>query len=199
MNYLAHLDIAHYCQSDKLGNLLGDFVKGHPDSLQLPSQVKQGVLLHRFVDRYTDQHPQVIALKALFPAPLRRYAPIAFDVYWDHCLAKSWHQRYPHSLEAFSQQAQQEIEQSWYADIPSAYEQLHAKMWTQDWLLHYRDPDSVKRALLSIVRRRPRLAPLTETSEILSAHQPHLDQVFNDFYPQVLAASSQYFTRSIKQ
>ncbi|MDP5252898.1 MULTISPECIES: ACP phosphodiesterase [unclassified Vibrio] len=199
MNYLAHLDIAHYCQSDKLGNLLGDFVKGHPDSLRLPTVVKQGVLLHRFVDRYTDQHSQVLALKTLFPSSLRRYAPIALDVYWDHCLAQSWSQRYPYSLEAFSQQAKQEIEHSWYADVPSSFSQVHHKMWSQQWLLQYRDPDSVDRALLSIVRRRPRLAPLAETSEILSAHQQHLEHVFNDFYPQVLAASSQYFTQSIKQ
>ncbi|XHY22957.1 Acyl carrier protein phosphodiesterase [Vibrio sp. NH-UV-68] len=86
VNFLAHLHIADHCQSSLLGNLLGDFVKGNPDT-QYPAMISQGVRLHRFVDSYTDSHSQVEQIRALFPNGVRRYSGIALDMFWDHCLA----------------------------------------------------------------------------------------------------------------
>lgn len=65
MNFLAHLHIAHHCQSSLLGNLLGDFVKGDPTE-QYPQSLVQGIRLHRWVDAYTDSHPVMKAAKSLF-------------------------------------------------------------------------------------------------------------------------------------
>lgn len=45
MNYLAHLHIADHCQSSLLGNLLGDFVRGNPES-----QFSSGIALDMFWD-----------------------------------------------------------------------------------------------------------------------------------------------------
>ncbi len=46
MNYLAHLHIAEQSDSNLLGNLLGDFVKGDP-SKRYGVDVVQGIRLHR--------------------------------------------------------------------------------------------------------------------------------------------------------
>lgn len=79
MNFLAHLHIAHHCQSSLLGNLLGDFVKGDPTE-QYPQSLVQGIRLHRWVDAYTDSHPVMKAAKSLFPSQQQRFAPIASTV-----------------------------------------------------------------------------------------------------------------------
>lgn len=86
MNYLAHLHIADHCQSSLLGNLLGDFVKGDPDS-QYGAPIASGIRLHRLVDAYTDSHPVMQHAKQCFSSDTRRFAPIALDMFWDHCLA----------------------------------------------------------------------------------------------------------------
>lgn len=84
MNYLAHLHIAEASDSNLLGNLLGDFVKGNP-SEQFSEDIVQGIRLHRWVDAYTDSHEVMILAKALFPSTTRRFSPIALDMFWDHC------------------------------------------------------------------------------------------------------------------
>ena len=66
MNYLAHLHIAASTNTNFSGNFLGDFVKGNPDGL-FPREIVQGIRLHRYVDSFTDKHPQVLAAKVIIP------------------------------------------------------------------------------------------------------------------------------------
>ena len=59
-------------------------------------------MIHRRVDRYTDQHPQVVAARRLFAPGRQRYAGIALDVYYDHCLARDWARYCDTPLDAFT-------------------------------------------------------------------------------------------------
>lgn len=108
MNFLAHLHIASVTKSSFLGNFLGDFVKGSPDGL-FSERTVQGIRLHRFVDSYTDQHALIKSCKPLFPKSLRRFSPIALDMFWDHCLAKHWLQFHANPLVDFCLQAELQI------------------------------------------------------------------------------------------
>ena len=89
MNYLAHAWLARHSDDAILGAMLGDFVHGQQALLDWPVPVREEIVRHRFIDRYTDSHPEVIAARARF-GTLRRYAGIALDVYFDHCLARGW-------------------------------------------------------------------------------------------------------------
>ena len=73
MNYFAHLTLARPTVPSKVGNLLGDFMRGvrEPD---LPEAVRLGLHNHRLVDRFTDHHPLVIESRALFSPQRRRFA-----------------------------------------------------------------------------------------------------------------------------
>ena len=62
MNYIAHIYLAEHTQTSKLGNFLGDFVKG-PDLSSLPVEIQTGIKFHRAIDSYTDSHHQITALK----------------------------------------------------------------------------------------------------------------------------------------
>ncbi|MEC8942826.1 MAG: DUF479 domain-containing protein, partial [Verrucomicrobiota bacterium] len=57
MNYLAHLYLAGPTDASRIGNLLGDFVKGTPASLEgaYPVEVIAGIVMHRKLDRFTDR------------------------------------------------------------------------------------------------------------------------------------------------
>jgi len=67
MNYLAHLALAPATNASRIGNLLGDFAKGSESSLRtnLPSDLVDGIILHRAIDKYTDQHPSFLAARPL--------------------------------------------------------------------------------------------------------------------------------------
>ena len=89
MNYLAHAWMARHSDDAILGQLLGDFVHGPSALLDWPLSVRAEIERHRRIDRYTDNHPTMVAARMRFGG-LRRYAGIALDVYFDHRLAREW-------------------------------------------------------------------------------------------------------------
>ena len=89
MNYLAHALLAGPHPEMVLGGLMGDFVKGRIGD-DWPEPLRGGLLLHRRIDRYTDEHRVVAASRARFPPPRRRFAGIVVDVCFDHFLARDF-------------------------------------------------------------------------------------------------------------
>ncbi|HAS8520669.1 TPA: DUF479 domain-containing protein [Vibrio vulnificus] len=125
MNYLAHLHLADVANSDMLGNLLGDFAKGDP-SKQYSSEIARGIRLHRAVDKFVDTHGIVQACKKRFPEAQRRFALIALDMFWDHCLAMHWHRYSDISLDSFVHYAQREVAKHGTKDLPPS--ECHATL-----------------------------------------------------------------------
>ena len=86
MNYLAHLYLSAFNKEIMVGNFIADRVKGK-QYLNFPQEVQQGILLHRSIDSFTDEHPvSKIIRKELFPAH-RHYSSVLVDMFYDHFLA----------------------------------------------------------------------------------------------------------------
>ncbi len=154
MNYLAHLHLADVANSDMLGNLLGDFAKGDP-SKQYSSEIVQGIRLHRAVDKFVDTHGIVQACKKRFPEAQRRFALIALDMFWDHCLAMHWHLYSDISLDSFVHYAQREVAKHGTKDLPPSFLLLNQRMWQGKWLQSYRKMDNIEFALHRMSQRDP--------------------------------------------
>lgn len=195
MNFLAHLDIADHCHSSKLGNLLGDFVKGDPQP-HYSVAVANGIRLHRFVDSYTDHHPLVKEAKHFFTNTTRRFAPIALDMFWDHCLARHWQAFHQETLNAFCTRAEQETEREQatesepaHASLPERYLTVSGFMWQDRWLESYQTMSNIEKALQRMSTRSPRMAPLAHSFADLERHYDVLERLFFQLYPDVLTAS----------
>lgn len=185
MNYLAHLHIAEASDSNLLGNLLGDFVKGNP-SEQFSEDIVQGIRLHRWVDAYTDSHEVMILAKALFPATTRRFSPIALDMFWDHCLAKHWQRFHSQSLRQFVLDAERKVKIDHSSSLPERYMMVSDKMWQGRWLESYADFENIHFALQRMSLRRERMKPLAECYVSLEDSYQELESLFFSLYPQVL-------------
>ena len=83
-----------------VANLFGDFVKGK-DYSYLPKVVSDGVLLHRQIDDYVDNHLAVVELRLHLFKELPKIAGIAIDLYFDHLLAKNWSTYHSKTLDEF--------------------------------------------------------------------------------------------------
>lgn len=196
MNFLAHLHIAEHTSTSFVGNFLGDFVKGNPDG-QFNIDIVQGIRLHRFVDSYTDRHQLVKLAKPLFAKALRRYAPIALDMFWDHFLAKHWSQFHHRSLGGFCQQAQLQIELESAREInafPESFKKTSSLVWQQRWLESYQKVDNIQYALESMSLRSIRMAPLALTGETLVKHYAVLSELFFELYADLLEKTAAYVT-----
>jgi len=104
LNYLAHIYLSGDSEEIKLGNFIGDFVKGnrHQD---FPEQVAFGILLHRHIDSFTDQHKAVMECNQLLRPGYGKYAGIVTDIFLDHFLAYNWHDYSVESLHLFTKKA----------------------------------------------------------------------------------------------
>ncbi|WP_343291639.1 ACP phosphodiesterase [Vibrio harveyi] len=196
MNFLAHLHIADHCNSHLMGNLLGDFVKGDP-SKQYQADISNGIKLHRFVDRITDHHAIVEECKPHFTGVARRFAPIALDMFWDHCLAKHWYSFSEQSLDSFVQYAYLQVNEQISEQLPSRFLLLHSRMWSGGWLQSYQYLENIEFALHRMSQRTPRMADLTTTFEVLDNEYEQLEGKFAALYRDVLSQSAEYHQQLI--
>ncbi|MCZ4309955.1 ACP phosphodiesterase [Vibrio atlanticus] len=198
MNFLAHLHIAKHCKSNLAGNLLGDFVKGDP-SKYYSNSLSDGIRLHRFVDSYTDLHDVSRSAKSLFSHQTRRFAPIALDVFWDHCLANHWAQFSTQSLERFCVDSHQQIFEHQEPHWPEHFITVHQKMAEQRWLLSYQDMPSIEVVLQRMALRRPKLGMLKSCYHDLEHHYNTLQCHFHELYPSVLEEAKQFNSLEMKK
>lgn len=185
MNYLAHLYLARPDPEAMLGALLGDFVFGRAALEDYSPVVRREILVHRRVDRYTDDHPLVVEARGLFGDGLRRYAGIALDVYYDHCLARDWPRYSDMPLDAFTARFYRYL-LSRLDGLPPRLQAIAPRIAAHDWLGSYRDRDSVDLAVTRIATRLSRNGErLVECLDDLRRHEARIAAGFDAFFPQL--------------
>lgn len=110
MNYLAHAFLSHPNSQVILGNIMADSVKGRACLGSLLPAVRAGVLQHRAVDKFTDEHPYCLEGRNFLVSirPLHR-APV-FDILMDKLLARSWSRWTREPLDVFAERIRTIVE-----------------------------------------------------------------------------------------
>ena len=152
MNYLAHAYLAGDADSDRLGGLMGDFVKG-PLPCGLPADLAAGVALHRQIDSYADAHPAFQRSRARISAARRRYSGVIVDMFYDHLLAAHWQAYSSQALTQYSQGVYDLLDVNAQA-LPARLDQVRVWMRQDDWLGSYRTLHGTGSALDRIAMHR---------------------------------------------
>jgi acyl carrier protein phosphodiesterase len=103
VNFLAHLYLSGDDGKRITGNFIGDFVKGK-NFLQYPGKIREGIILHRLIDTFTDNHHRFREVKKLFRPEFRHYSGVVTDLAFDHILAADWQRYSPLSLPEYIDQ-----------------------------------------------------------------------------------------------
>jgi acyl carrier protein phosphodiesterase len=185
MNHLAHALLAGDDPALRLGAMLGDFVHGQPDPA-LGEAVVAGIRLHRAIDVFTDAHPQIVAARALFEPPFRRYAGIMLDMWFDHCLARDFPRWAGQPLAPYSQQLRCQLRNQ-EPQLPPALRRFLAYMEAYDLPAGYAAPAQIGRSLQGIGQRLRRANPLEQALPQLLARSTPLQQHFEALFPQLQA------------
>lgn len=185
MNHLAHLALAGGDAPLVVGSFLGDFVKGRLQG-QYPPAIERGLRLHRAIDSFTDQHPEVRAAARLLPPVYRRYAGIITDIAFDHYLARDWQDYHPQPLPDFAREALATLLDHRHL-MPPAAAALATHMHQRQSLASYASPNFPPRALAAIAARLSRPSSLASAPQALAAASAPLHAAFRRFYPQLIA------------
>jgi len=101
MNYLAHLYLSGNDEKIITGNFIGDYVKGK-NYLKYPGKIREGILLHRQIDTFTDSHHRFREIKKLLRPEFGLFSGIITDLLYDHLLAANWRSFADCSLHEFT-------------------------------------------------------------------------------------------------
>lgn len=190
MNWLAHLHLARQSDDAMLGALLGDFALGSSGLDRWGGEAHREILLHRRIDRATDTHPAVVALRGRFADGRRRYCGIVLDVYFDHRLARDWTRWSDVPLDAFTARIYRILRER-LDTLPPRLQAIAPRMIADDWLGGYRERAGVDRAVTRIASRLSRTADrLVACLDDLRGLEDKADAAFDVLLPDLLALAS---------
>lgn len=102
MNFLAHLYLSGNDDQLMIGNFIADSVKGSKYK-DYPEGIAKGILLHRAIDFFSDNHPVFLKSVERLRPGYRKYAGVIVDIFYDHFLAKNWRQYSDVPLEEYAE------------------------------------------------------------------------------------------------
>jgi len=155
MNFLAHAWLAGESSPDRLGGLMGDFVKG-----ALPAGLPPDI--------------------ARVSPERRRVAGVMVDMFYDHFLALHWQQFHDEPLERFSATMYALMDANDVL-LPPRLAMILPRMRESDWLGSYRSADVIAMALDRMALRLRRANPLTGSGAELLADYAGFEADFFEF------------------
>ncbi len=184
MNYLAHLYLSGDSDEVKLGNFIGDYVKGNKYQ-KFPEQVAFGIRLHRSIDNFTDQHPDVKTCIDLIKPGFGRHAGIVADIFFDHFLAKNWNEYSEVTLRQFAKHAHA-IFLSNFRLLPLRVKQFLPFLIQHKRLESYAHKESIYQ-VLEIMSRRTSLPANSQWAILLLENEYQtFDQLFRSFFADII-------------
>jgi acyl carrier protein phosphodiesterase len=151
LNFLAHIYLSKGINDLMLGNFMADAVKGRK-YLDYPRALSDGILLHRFIDDYTDNHPVVEVSKDLLRPHFGRYASPVSDIVYDHFLAVNFNEITGLILADFVQEVYHYMHENRKLLTPFSQEIL-PYMIKHNWLENYQYKDGLDKIFRQFGRR----------------------------------------------
>lgn len=169
MNFLAHLYLSGDDDFIKIGNFMADGIRGK-EYLNYPEKVQKGILLHRAIDTYTDNHAIFRQGKHRLHEKYHHYSGVLMDMYYDHFLAKNWLNYHHLPLENYADSFYELLKSNEKMLSPRTLKMLPS-MSKYNWLVQYASLDGLKNILTQMDYR----------TKNQSGMQNGLDDLLNDY------------------
>ena len=167
MNFLGHLLVSGNDPLVITGNFMADAVKGR-DLSRFPEAIQRGIRLHRRIDTFTDQHAITLQGRERLRAHCGKFAGVALDILYDHCIASTWMETEP--LPEFAQRMYAVLDAHLHL-MPERTQRMLPYMMRNDWLTGYAELDGIARALQGLAQRVPNGSVLVGAERVLTAHR----------------------------
>ena len=193
MNYLAHLYLSFGHEEILVGNYIADAVKGRQVQAY-PEGIQSGIMLHRRIDTFTDNHALVEQSKARIRASYRKFSGVVIDMYYDHFLAAGWAAWSDVPLLQFTKMAYHTLFR-YYMKMPFRMKRILPAMAIGNWLASYADVDNVGLALQGMSRRTSFDSGIENAKYQLIEHYDDLKSDFDAFFPELIAYAQSFLEK----
>jgi len=183
MNLVAHQLLSFHQPEIQIGNLYGEIVRGK-DYENYPPGIKKGILLHRRIDSFTDQHTAVKNSTQKFHERFGKYAPVIVDVLYDYLLISDWKKYSPQPYEEFVDECYQ-LFRSHFEEFPPALQLMINHLLQYDWFRNYATIEGIGQTLQGISRRSKFPNNISRATEEIQLYLPDFQKDFNLFFPEL--------------
>lgn len=184
MNFLAHLYLSGEDEKLMVGNFIGDYVKGRKYE-NYKGALKQGILLHRQIDFFTDSHLKFREAKRLMVSEFGLYSGVVIDLVYDHFLAKNWDNYSNRTLREYTKWVHAVLLSNFFY-LPKRVQVFLPILIQNRRLELYATVDGIQKSL-EIMSRYTSLPKKSEKAiEIMEANLPFFESNFADFMEDVV-------------
>lgn len=184
MNFLAHIYLSGTNDDIKIGNFIGDYVKGKK-YLRYRTNIRKGIILHRNIDDYTDRSKIIQPVKNLLKPIYRRYAGIVVDVLYDHFLSKNWDYFCQTPLEKYVNNFYELLKKEFNV-LPTPVQNFVPRMIHHNRLLSYRDTKGLHQSLTVMAKTTSLPDKADQAINTLIDNYSIINDNFLEFFPMLI-------------
>lgn len=184
MNFLAHIFLSKGDESITIGNFIADSVRGK-DFSEYPERVAKGIMLHRYIDTFTDQHEIVRSSKDLIRKEYGHWSGVIVDIYYDHYLAANWKDYHHVPLETFAGNFYELLNAN-HELLPKKVQNFLPYMIEQDWLSSYATIEGISRIFYQMNNRTKGKSKMDFAPMDLVIYYQQLEEHFQEFMQELM-------------
>ncbi|WP_410881399.1 ACP phosphodiesterase [Myroides sp. DW712] len=183
MNFLAHVYLSGQDEAKALGNFIADSVRGK-QYLNFPKGIQHGILLHREIDTYTDNHPLWRKDKKRIVPIYNHYAAVIIDMYYDHFLAKNWALYHNLPLASYAANFYASLERN-FDLLPPKIQNFLPIMIRENWFMCYETIEGLGYILSQMDRRTKGISKMTQATKELVEYYDEIEHGFTEFFKEL--------------
>lgn len=194
MNFLGHslisLEIDEKENKETLyGNFTGDFYKGLVERIELSENLKEGIALHRIIDKTSDRKENL--LNELLAEKFGIFKGIVSDMFIDHFLSKNFNNLLNKNIDDIEREILDKVKE--YKNIfPKDFERTFNWLNDRNVMPNYKDIDFLERAFQGLAKNIRR-------GEILNLAVSELKKNYNLFEEKSIKEFFYVKNESIKE
>ena len=194
MNFLGHslisLEIDENINKETLyGNFTGDFYKGLVEKIELSENLKEGIVLHRIIDKTSDRKENL--LNELLAEKFGIFKGIVSDIYIDHYLSKNFNNLFNKNINDTERKILDKIKEKKNI-FPKDFERTFNWLNDRNVMVNYKDIDFLDRAFQGLAKNIRR-------GEILNLAVSELKENYNLFEEKSIKEFFYVKNESIKE
>lgn len=183
MNFLAHLLLTHHNEDWMIGNMIADFISNR-DLQSLKPEVREGVMVHRKIDTFTDSHESVReSIRRLHPI-FHKYSPVVVDIYYDYFLSKNWRRYAALPIVEFSVDVYGTFN-SRMEEVPDLMKPRLQSMISHNFLENYGTKTGIQFTFNKFQERVKFPVSFEQASDIMMVYEDEFNDEFNVFFPEI--------------
>lgn len=183
MNFLAHIYLSGENEPLKIGNFMADSIRGN-SYLDYPEDLKNGILLHRYIDTFTDAHPIYRKSKHRLHEKYGHYSGVIMDIVYDHFLAKNWNKYSSIKLEDYAASFYKLMEDN-FTILTEKTQKIIPIMKEQNWLVKYASLEGLEMILFQMDYRTKHRVDMQEAIVEVRAFYTQFEEEFTLFFEEL--------------